>query len=969
MDPTSCPKTLLSVVSLFIALGVPLLLSLDPGGKALADGGEVRGPAADSPRPTPAVATVITGGTVEFTADQPVAWSIKKVAGVDTGLIDELGRYTAPSRVPPSGSVTVKAASRASGVTSYSTVFIASGSANGIFDIQTSFDSQVVVKDFDGDGRPDLLDLQTQYSDILFYKGTGGGTFSPVPQSTKKDVSKVLFRDRISFGDLNGDGKLDIVGLGLVSTAKSNNISLLWGKGDGIFVEGPVWRAGSAVKDVKIADFDGDGLNDLVVVDQGDVYGVTSSENGKAHVFLNKGAGTFGQPLTYSTGGTLPIRVETGDLDGDGRVDLIVADSDGIVATLLNQGGGIFAEPVALSLGVSSTSPYRGSIKQIALADLDVDGRLDLVVTVIEPQKLEHVTRSYLGDGKGSFIGPVASVPSNFQPFDLGHTDGDDKVDLIVTGPGYHIELWKGNGTGDFTFKRQLLKGPARRIEVTELNGDSNYDLIAWLYNRTHLMLGGPVGAPPASGQGQAPLAAAGERQAALSNQDQGSRAAAVERNDLSTSAPQVTSTPAPQATSTFAPQATSTPAPLPTAQGLATDGGLINLDFPPYIWLVIFLIFGVLAILFVLLLLNLLNISGEDVVRSLGNLVYAIGAVVVFAIDLVLPVSRRQHKRALSFLGEQNRMLLERTGSLASASGHYPGGTGASSPDLARVTKERDQAIALREQAIKRLSELDSENKKIRVEVERKGEQLRTLTQSKEQTDTELQQLSITHQQVSDMKENLEQKNSQLATELQGLRSSMESYLQLQERVESVYQSWREYAQEAQELGEQLHDPITAKLADTPPVAPDQYWSVKDREQLMDSLVALMEQRSLIYEGLKESANRLISELRRRGATRGIDLLETLAAQNGDEGMAVLVPILEDMVEQIPRSTISQEVESEIRGYEQWVNTNVPVEMRFVARSLIDICRILATNSPPEEILLTEAFVTRAIQEAKKRY
>ena len=124
-------------------------------------------------------------------------------------------------------------------------------------------------------------------------------------------------------GDVNGDGKVDLVTANFVD----DDVSVLLGTGTGSFGAARNYSAGSPPRSVAMADFNGDGKIDLVTANAG---GVT--------VLLGNGTGSFRGPVSVAAG-TSPVGVAVGDFNGDGRPDVVTANSSSNnVSVLLNDG-------------------------------------------------------------------------------------------------------------------------------------------------------------------------------------------------------------------------------------------------------------------------------------------------------------------------------------------------------------------------------------------------------------------------------------------------------------------------------------------------------------------------------------------------------------------------------------------------------------------------------------------------------
>ena len=220
----------------------------------------------------------------------------------------------------------------------------------------------------------------------------------------------------MAVGDLNGDGKLDIAATG---SAGTGIVNVLMGNGDGTFQAPVTYTLGNNPTAVAVGDLNGDGRPDLVTASPG---------SGTVSVLLNHGDGTFGSSNDYAAG-LSPETVKVGDLNGDGRLDLIVPNdtTDGTVSRpLLGNGDGTFQLVESSPAGLDPT--------EVETGDFNGDGKLDLVVeTTSAASSVQNTIALLPGNGDGTFGAP-RNVTSGFgfQARSIVSADfnGDGHLDL-----------------------------------------------------------------------------------------------------------------------------------------------------------------------------------------------------------------------------------------------------------------------------------------------------------------------------------------------------------------------------------------------------------------------------------------------------------------------------------------------------------------------------------------------------------
>jgi predicted nucleotidyltransferase len=357
------------------------------------------------------------------------------------------------------------------------------GSGNGFFSLSRDYFTgnnssprSAIISDFNNDTKVDIAVAAYGTSRVIVFFGRGNGLFfDHTVFYTSVDSQPYT----MAGGDFNNDSQLDLVTV----SYDYNFVDIVLTYRNYSFLNQITYSTTDKVASAKYivaADMNNDNRPDVIVANY---------DTSQLDVFLSYDNGTFASPISFSTGtDTGPLSVAVGDFNNDSRLDILVANNKtASIVIFLGYGNGSLMNPMSYAIKTKA-QPV-----SVDVGDLNKDGRLDIVVA-------NYITGNliiFYGVGNGRFsdqqVLPIGKVTGPVWVH-IADFNNDNRSDIAVINRGSGtVGLFFGNANRIFVYRTVFSVGIGagpNAAAIGDLNGDGQLDLIVNIfYNRAFEVL------------------------------------------------------------------------------------------------------------------------------------------------------------------------------------------------------------------------------------------------------------------------------------------------------------------------------------------------------------------------------------------------------------------------------------------------------------------------------------------------
>lgn len=325
--------------------------------------------------------------------------------------------------------------------------------------------------DLDGDGCPDLLAASARDGGLFWYRW---------PAWTKHRIADGSFTTDMQTADLDGDGHVDVI-----VPSPEGLMCYRNPRGRGGDPATDPWEAvnlspdGAQMHDIRVADLNGDGRPDLVTRHQS---GFGRKRGNAVHLWLQDGAGAWAHRTFDCPHGE---GLEVADLDGDGRPDIAIGGrwyrhpGDAL--------GGTWTEHLYMSAERFDAAWTAGDVR-VAAGDLNGDGRPELVLTPSEGQGLLAWYAAGADAAAPWAESVIESQLDHAHGLALGDMDGDGHLDVVVAKmhqatPPQEVRVYRNQGRGDGWLKEVASRRGSHNIVLVDVGATGRLGIFGANWN------------------------------------------------------------------------------------------------------------------------------------------------------------------------------------------------------------------------------------------------------------------------------------------------------------------------------------------------------------------------------------------------------------------------------------------------------------------------------------------------------